>query len=109
SISNLLSLVGANRAVLELNNIIALRDLRKNINRKTNFESANLARQAVASVNRVQELKKLNINLLPKGLKEVAIACIKNPELSLEVLSSDLGITKSCLNHRLRALKKIVS
>jgi len=106
-ICNLLALVGATKALYELNNEIALRELRSSANRRANCDSGNIAKQVATAKEQVEAIKKLDLNSLDIKLKEVAIARLDNPEASYEELAEKLGISKSCLVHRIRKLMSI--
>lgn len=111
-VSNLLALIGANSSVLTLENEIAKRDFRNKINRQTNCLSANISKTVDASLKQLEAIEKIDrkigLSSLPPDLEEVALLRLANPEepLSSLLLLSNIKLTKSGLNHRLR---KIVS
>ena len=90
-----------------------VKELRNNINRSTNFETANLSKITSSSAKQVSAIKKLKennkFNFLPEHLKETANLRINNPYASLEELSkiSKKPVTKSGINHRLKKLVDI--
>ena len=47
------------------------------------------------------------LNILPEQLYVVAEARLNNPDLNLQELADQLGITKSCINHRFRKILEI--
>lgn len=109
-ISDLLALVGASNAVLELQNEITLRSLRNSVNRQNNCETGNITKTVNASVKQILAIKILQETIglqgLPIGLQQVAMLRLANPEESLDrlVKLSDSPITKSGLNHRFKKL-----
>jgi len=113
NIVDFLNITGAHRALLELENIRILKEMRNNVNRLVNCETANLGKTVNASVRQVENIKYLQSTIgfdcLPEGLKEVAELRLKYVDASLkelgEMLSPPLG--KSGVNHRLRKLDKI--
>lgn len=109
-VSDLLALVGASNAVLSLKNEITNREFRNKINRQTNCLSGNISKTVDASIKQMEAIElidgKIGINNLPPDLEEVALMRLANPEEPLTTLLqlSDLNLTKSGLNHRLRKL-----
>ncbi len=112
NVSDLLALVGANNSVLTLKNEIVKREFRNKINRQTNCLSGNISKTVEASIKQLQAIEKIDkavgLNTLPPDLEEVALMRLANPEEPLVNLLelSNLSLTKSGLNHRLR---KIIS
>jgi len=101
---NLFALIGANQSLLELNNEIALRDLRNNTNRRINFESANLEKQIQSGIAQVERIKELDLEKLAPRLRQTALMRLENPDASLEELAKMLGLTKSGLANRFRQI-----
>ena len=112
-VSDLLALVGANNSVLTLKNEIVKRDFRNKINRQTNCLSGNISKTVEASIKQLQAIEKIDkeigLNALPPDLEEVALMRLANPEEPLNVLLqlSNISLTKSGLNHRLKRLISI--
>jgi len=109
-ICDTLALVGANRAVLNLQNEAAIRELRNNVNRQNNCLNANLNKTIGASVRQLNAIKIIQENVglesLNEGLMELALLRLANPEASLEELRSlsSQKLTKSGINHRFAKL-----
>ena len=105
-ICDALALVGANKAVLSLQNEAAIRELRNNINRQNNCLNANLNKTIGASVRQLNAIKIIQENVglesLNEGLMELALLRLANPEATLEELRklSTQELTKSGINHR---------
>ncbi|MDD4815766.1 MAG: DNA-binding protein WhiA [Clostridia bacterium] len=112
-VSDLLAIVGAFDSVLQLQNELALRELRNKVNRQTNCLNANITKTVEASIKQNEAIEiiseTLGLELLPMDLQEVALLRLANPEESLgELLKlSNLKLTKSGLNHRLNKIIKI--
>lgn len=112
-ISDALKLIGAFQSLLSLENIRAFKEMRNNINRLVNCETANLDKTVNAAVRQIENINyiKENIGLehLPEGLREVARLRLEYENASLkelgEMLTPKMG--KSGINHRLRKLDKI--
>ncbi len=112
-IEETLTLMGAQNAVLELMGVKMYKDMRNNINRKTNFETANISRTANAAAEQVFAIETIRdhagLESLPEELKEIALLRLENPEMSLRELGEALSepISRSGVNHRLRRLVSI--
>lgn len=112
-ISKLLALIGANSSVLKFEQIRVLRDMKNNINRKVNCETANLNKTVNAAVRQIEAIKKLKktgeFDKLSESLKEIAEIRIENPDASLVELGQMLKdpIGKSGVNHRLNKILEI--
>ncbi len=112
-ISKFLALIGASKAVLNLEEIRITKEIKNNVNRLVNCETANLNKIVNASVNQINDIK-LIMNLkkfeeLPDYLKEIAMIRLENPDVSLKTLGEMLEnpIGKSGVNHRLQKIHEI--
>ncbi len=114
-IVDFLNIIGAHHALMEMENIRILKDMRNQVNRIVNCETANLEKTVNASVKQVEAIKYLDevlgLENLPPGLKEIARLRLENPEASLTELGKMLTpmLGKSGVNHRLRKLEKLAS
>lgn len=114
-VSDLLAIVGAFRGLLNLQNEIAIRNVRNNINRQTNCMNANITKIVHASINQINAINIINEQLgfekLPKTLRELCLVRLANPEESLDNLTKLLSnpITKSGINHQFRRIIKIAN
>lgn len=112
-ISKFLAFIGANHSVLQFEEIRVYRDVRNNVNRKVNCETANLnkiVKSSLKQINAIEYLKqKGEFEKLSEGIKEIAELRILHPEASLIELGSMLKkpIGKSGVNHRLQSIEKI--
>lgn len=111
AISDFLSYAGALSALRQLDKIVDKRDISNNANRVSNCSSGNTARAKTASAKQCAAINEIDsligLNTLSKELKEVAYARLKEPEASLSDLSLSTGLTKSCINHRMKKLMEI--
>lgn len=111
-ISNFLALIGGNSAVLKFEEIRVLREMKNNVNRLVNCETANLNKTINASVKQLEDIKKLKktgkFNNLPEELKEIANLREENPEATLEQLGRMLSkpIEKSSVSHRFKKIEE---
>lgn len=111
AVSDVLTFLGAHNSVMNFIQVKILKEIRNNINRTNNFETANIDRTVKASVKQLNAIKIIDerkgLNFLDEPLKKVAKVRMENPQSSLNELCKFIpGITKSGLNHR---LNKIVS
>ena len=112
-IVDLLNIIGAHTALLELENIRIMKEMRNNVNRLVNCETANLSKTVNAAVRQVESIKliqrEIGLARLPKNLREIAELRLNYPDESLKELGQMLNppIGKSGINHRLRKIEKI--
>ena len=112
-IVDLLNIMGAHHALLALENIRILKQMRNNINRIVNCETANLSKTVQASMRQVEMIqfidRRIGIQNLSQSLREVAIARLKYPEASLKELGEQINpaVWKSGINHRFRKLEQL--
>ena len=113
-ISKFLAFIGASVALLKFEDIRVYRDMRNNVNRIVNCETANLSKTVDAAIKQIEAINTLKekgkFNTLPQNLKEIAILRLENPEASLTELGQMLKkpIGKSGVNYRLNELLKMV-
>lgn len=112
-ISKFLAFIGAQKSVLKYEEIRVMREIRNNVNRQVNCETANLNKTISASVMQIEAinyLKKVKkYEELPTGLQEIAELRLEYPEMSLKDLGSLLenSLGKSGVNHRLKKIIEI--
>lgn len=114
-ITDFLTFIGSQQCVMKYIQIKMLKEVRNNINRSTNFETANLSKITISSTEHVKAIKKIQkitgLGSLPECLKETAILRIKNPYVSLKELAElhENPVSKSGVNHRLKKIIEISS
>ena len=112
-ISKFLALIGASKTVLLFEDVRITKEVKNNVNRLVNCETANLNKIINASVNQINDInliKKLKkFEELPDYLKEIAELRLENPDISLKELGEmlDNPIGKSGVNHRLQKIHEI--
>ncbi|MEG0772744.1 DNA-binding protein WhiA [Clostridium sp.] len=112
-IVDLLNIIGAHSSLLELENIRIMKEMRNNVNRLVNCETANLSKTVNAAVRQVESIKliqnEIGLDRLHKNLREVAELRLEFPDESLKELGAMLEppVGKSGINHRLRRIEKI--
>ncbi len=113
AIMDFLSIVGAEEAIVEFEVARNVKDVRNQVNRLVNCETANLQKTVNAAVRQVGRIKlieaKIGLGKLPDNLKEVALLRLEHPQANLQelVAANDNKIGKSGMNHRLRKLEQI--
>ena len=112
-IIDFLSVIGAHQALMEFENVRIIKDMRNNVNRQVNCETANLNKVIRAAVLQTACIRYLqehgDYDLLPDLLKEAADLRLAHPNASLNELTDymDGKIGKSGLNHRLKKIQQI--
>lgn len=111
-ISKFLALIGASKAVLAFEDIRVMKEMKNNVNRRVNCETANLNKTIDAALKQIDDiylLKKMQkFKCLPKDLQEIANLRLENPDLSLQDLGElmEPQIGKSMVNRKLKKLHK---
>ncbi|MGN0812813.1 MAG: DNA-binding protein WhiA [Candidatus Coproplasma sp.] len=112
-ISDLLNLIQAFKSLKKLNKIVEFKDQSNNANRVTNCSVSNIDKTVKASVAQIKAIEiisqTMGLQSLDANLFEVAEARLADPEASMQELADRLGMTKSCLNHRIRKIMAISS
>lgn len=109
-IQNLLGVMGAAKFVMELIDVIVYKDIRNNVNRRLNFENANLTKTVNAAMQQIEMLEKLRraeiFSELPEDYRQIAAIRIENPEYSLQEIGAALPspLSRSAVNYRLKKM-----
>ena len=110
TIADFLTAVGAPVAALDVISAKVERDMRNEINRKVNCDTANADKVVAAAQEQIDAIRRIErdygLDVLPEKLQSAALLRIANPEASLADLAtlSYPPVTKSCLNYRLKKL-----
>jgi DNA-binding protein WhiA len=103
-----LSLMGASRAVMEFENVRVMRELTAQVNRRLNFETANIDKTIGSALRQLAAIDSLarspGLERLPEALRDMARARRQNPESNLSELATAMKLSRSAVNHRLRRL-----
>ena len=106
-ISDLLVLFGATYAALDIQNSLAIREMRNNVNRQNNCFESNLDKTLDASALQLEAinyiLNNYSIDYLSENLREVALIRIANPDVSLNELRTLLNnkLSRAGIKYRL--------
>ena len=112
-IVDFLNVIGAHNALMKLENIRIMKDMRNQVNRIVNCETANLGKTVNASIRHVDNIKYIaesrGLESLPESLTEIAVLRLENPDASLSELGQMLNptLSKSGVNHRLKKIDSI--
>lgn len=114
-IVEILNVMEAHVALMDLENIRILKDVRNTVNRKVNCETANISKTVSAAVKQIEDIQHIRDTIgleeLSEDLKETALARLGHPEATLKELGEMLNpaVGKSGINHRLRKLSDIAN
>ena len=112
-IVDILNVMEAHIALMELENVRILKEMRNTVNRKVNCETANINKTVSAAVKQLEDITYLRdtigIENLPEGLREAALVRLANQDATLKELGASLcpPVGKSGINHRLRKLSEM--
>lgn len=110
TIFGFLSFIGAQRHAFDFLDKIVENQMRNDLNRKQNFEMANMAKTAAATKRQMEAISYFvdtgRLDKLSEVLRATAELKYENPDLNLAELASlhNPPITKSCVNHRLNKI-----
>ena len=113
NITDVLNLMGAVVSQMNLYNIMILKGMRNDVNRKVNCETANLNKTIEAAVKQIRDIEYLRdtvgLESLSDGLRQVAYVRLENPDMNLKDIGERLNPTvgKSGVNHRLRKISEM--
>ncbi len=112
-IVDLLNVMSAYRALLELENLRVIKGVRNNVNRLVNCETANLSKVVSAALRQIEAIEyisdKKGLDYLPDNLKKMAEARMTYADASLKELGEKMvpPVGKSGVNHRLKKICEI--
>ena len=110
-IEDLLTYLGAPAAAMELMQVKMYKEVKNDINRKTNFETANMDKTYSASARQVAAIAAISdtrgLQSLPEELQELAQLRLDHPDMTLRELGARLGLTRSGVNHRLQRILQL--
>ena len=113
SVERILAFMGAADASAQMNAQKAVKQLRNQINRQTNCDTANLGKTARANAQTTRAIRFLQeqgaLETLPEVLQQAAAIRMENPDLSLTALCAcfDPPMSKSGLSHRMKKLEAL--
>lgn len=112
-IVDVLNVMEAHVALMELENVRILKEMRNTVNRKVNCETANINKTVSAAVKQMEDIlyiqEIVGFDKMAEGLKDVALTRLAYPEATLKELGEllETPVGKSGVNHRLRKLSEM--
>ncbi|WP_088188757.1 DNA-binding protein WhiA [Desulfosporosinus sp. FKA] len=108
-----LGFIGAHHALLEFENVRVLKDVRNQVNRLVNCETANLDKIVDAAVRQLENIQliqnTIGLQALPPTLRGMAELRLEYTDASLKELGEMLQpkVGKSGVNHRMRKIEEL--
>jgi len=110
-VSSFLQYIGANQAYMKFESVRVLKDMRNNVNRIVNCETANLQKTVDAAIRQIQYIYTIQeaglYDRMTMKLQEAAKLRLDHPESSLSELAEFSGLTKPGLMHRFKKIADI--
>lgn len=113
AIVDLLNVMEAHVALMNLENLRILKEVRNSINRRVNCEAANISKTVNAASRQIEDIElikeRYGLENLPDNLREMAEVRLEYQDATLKELGELLEppVGKSGVNHRLRKLSEI--
>lgn len=107
-----LNIMGAHTALMDLENVRIIKEMRNDINRRVNCETANINKTVHAAYRQQGAIRFLQqrgvIPRLSRQLQEIALLRMEHPEATIQELGTMCSpqVGKSGVNHRLRKLEE---
>lgn len=114
-VAQVLTLVGATNALLQFEEVRALKETRNDLRRRVNAETANLERTSRAAARQIAFLRLLEargrLEGLPPSLAEVARLRLRHQELSLREIGERLTppLTRASVGRKLTQLERMAA
>ena len=112
AIVDLLNVMEAHVALMELENLRILKEMRNSVNRRVNCETANINKTVNAAAKQIEDIQYIEMQKglasLPDMLYEMARVRLEYPDATLKELGELLvpPVGKSGVNHRLRKISE---
>jgi len=113
AIVDVLNVMSATNALMQLENIRIIKDMKNSANRQYNCDSANINKMVRTATRQLEDIRlieqKMGFGRLTPSLREMAQVRLEHPEESLKDLGNylDPPVGKSGVNHRLKKLEEI--
>lgn len=113
SVEDFIGTMGANNAFLTVMQTRAMKNIKNQINRRSNFESANMSRSIEAGLKQVavieEVLEKISLDDMTEDLSALCKLRLENPELSLDEIGKMMvpELSRSAVSRRFKKLEKI--
>ena len=112
-ISDMLTLLGAAKAMMAFENVRVKKEVSNRVNRQLNCDNSNINRSMNAAEAQIRDIRyideELGLDKLPRTLRDMAYTRANNPEIPLSELGElmDPPLGKSGVNARLRRIAAI--
>ncbi len=110
-VEDALTFMGAFNASMKIMQVKMFKELVNNINRQSNFQTANMDKVFSASAKQTVAIAIISDNMglenLDDRLKELCYARLHDPHASLRKLSETLNISRSGVNHRMKEILEL--
>ena len=114
-IVDILNVMEAHISLMDMENVRILKDMRNDINRRVNCETANIKKTVNAARRQIEDIeyieKTKGLKYLNDSLRELAELRLEEPDANLSELGQMLNppVSKSGVNHRLRKISSIAN
>lgn len=113
AIVDILNVMSASAALMNLENIRIIKEMKNSANRQYNCDSANINKMVRTATRQMEDIRlierRIGFDRLSPALREMAAVRLEHPEESLKELGEYLSppVGKSGVNHRLKKLEEI--
>lgn len=114
-IVDILNVMEAHISLMDMENVRILKDMRNDINRRVNCETANIKKTVNAARRQIEDIeyieKTKGLKYLNDSLRQLAEIRLTEPDANLAELGEmlDPPVSKSGVNHRLRKISSIAN
>lgn len=115
SVEDFIGKMGANNSFMRVVKTRAVKDIKNRINRRSNFEAANMSRSIEAGLKQtalIEEiLKKISLTDMTEDLSQLCSLRLENPDISLDELGKMMTptLSRSAVTRRFKKLEKIAA
>ncbi len=115
SVEDFIGTMGANNAFMRIVQTRAIKDIKNQINRRSNFESANMSRSIEAGLKQVavieEILEKIKLSDMTSDLAQLCSLRLENPDISLDEIGKLMKpeLSRSAVSRRFKKLEKIAA
>ena len=113
AVIDFLAMIQADKAVEAFEIARNVKEVRAQVNRLVNCETANLQKAVDAAGRQIAAIRQLKaqglLEKLPKKIKKTAQLRLENPDITLTELAALLGMSKSGISHRLRKIQELAA
>lgn len=104
-----LQITGASQSYMEFETVRVMKDMRNQVNRQVNCETANLQKSVNAAVQQMHQIRTVRAcydnQRLPRTIRETMELRMAHPNATLAELSALCGVSKSGLAHRFQKIR----